>query len=136
MWYENLSSLANHGQKQPREVFCKKSVLRNFAKFTGKHLCQSLTCAEACNFIKKRLWHWRFPLNFVKFLRIPLLQNTSGRLLLTIVGQYFTQLSPLHTHTHQNKSFLCPWRKSLFLNDWKLLVWLSMNEWSLADIRR
>ena len=24
------------------EVFCKKSVLRNFAKFTGKHLCQSL----------------------------------------------------------------------------------------------
>ena len=24
------------------EVFCKKIVLRNFAKFTGKHLCQSL----------------------------------------------------------------------------------------------
>ena len=24
------------------EVFCKKNVLRNFAKFTGKHLCQSL----------------------------------------------------------------------------------------------
>ena len=24
------------------EVFCKKGVLRNFAKFTGKHLCQSL----------------------------------------------------------------------------------------------
>ena len=29
-------------QKQPPEVFCKKDVLRNFAKFTGKHLCQSL----------------------------------------------------------------------------------------------
>ena len=28
--------------KQPPEVFCKKGVLRNFAKFTGKHLCQSL----------------------------------------------------------------------------------------------
>ena len=28
-------------QKQPPEVFCKKGVLRNFAKFTGKHLCQS-----------------------------------------------------------------------------------------------
>ena len=25
---------------QPPEVFCKKGVLRNFAKFTGKHLCQ------------------------------------------------------------------------------------------------
>ena len=24
------------------EVFCKKSVPKNFAKFTGKHLCQSL----------------------------------------------------------------------------------------------
>ena len=24
------------------EVFCEKVVLRNFAKFTGKHLCQSL----------------------------------------------------------------------------------------------
>ena len=24
------------------EVFCKKGVLRNFAKFTGKHQCQSL----------------------------------------------------------------------------------------------
>ena len=23
------------------EVFCKKGVLRSFAKFTGKHLCQS-----------------------------------------------------------------------------------------------
>ena len=23
------------------KVFCKKGVLRNFAKFTGKHLCQS-----------------------------------------------------------------------------------------------
>ena len=25
-----------------REVFCKKGVLKNFTKFTGKHLCQSL----------------------------------------------------------------------------------------------
>ena len=24
------------------EIFCKKGVLRNFAKFTGKHLCQRL----------------------------------------------------------------------------------------------
>ena len=42
------------------EVFCKKAVIRNFAKFTGKHLCQSLlfikNCrhkASASNFIKK-----------------------------------------------------------------------------------
>ena len=24
------------------EVFCEKGVLRNFTKFTGKHLCQRL----------------------------------------------------------------------------------------------
>ena len=30
-------------KKQPPEIFCnKKSVLRDFAKFPGKHLCQSL----------------------------------------------------------------------------------------------
>ena len=29
-------------QKQPQEVFYEKNVLENFAKFTGKHLCQSL----------------------------------------------------------------------------------------------
>ena len=38
-----MCSLAfNENQKQPPEVFCKKGVLRNFAKFTGKHLCQIL----------------------------------------------------------------------------------------------
>ena len=44
------------------EVFCKKAVLRNFAKFTGKHLCQSL-------FLNKVLGHRCFPVNFAKFLR-------------------------------------------------------------------
>ena len=28
--------------RSSRPVFCKKCVLRNFTKFTGKHLCQSL----------------------------------------------------------------------------------------------
>ena len=31
----------SHRSSRP-EVFCKKGILRNFAKFTGKHLCQSL----------------------------------------------------------------------------------------------
>ena len=38
----------------PPEVFCQKSVLKNFAKFTEKHLCQNVSArASACNFIKK-----------------------------------------------------------------------------------
>ena len=65
----------------------KKGVLRNFTKFTGNHLCQSLFFNKVAGLrpatlLKKRLWHRRFPVNFVKFLRTPSLQNTSGRLLL------------------------------------------------------
>ena len=30
------------GRSSCPEVFCEKGVLRNFAKFTGRHLCQSL----------------------------------------------------------------------------------------------
>ena len=77
----------NKCQKQPPEVFYKKGVLRNFTKFTGKHLCQSLSFNKVADLrpatlLKKRLWHRCFPVNFVKFLRTPFLQNTAGRLLL------------------------------------------------------
>ena len=48
-------------------MFCKNGVLRNFAKFTRKHLCQRLffnkiagTGSDSC-----------FPVNFAKFLRAP-----------------------------------------------------------------
>ena len=55
----------------------KKGVLRNFAKFTGKHLCQSLFFNKVAGLrdatlVKKTLWHRCFPVNFVKFLRTPL----------------------------------------------------------------
>ena len=39
------------------DVFFEKGILRNFSKFTGKYLCQSLifnkTAGGTCNFIKK-----------------------------------------------------------------------------------
>ena len=50
------------------EVFCRKGVLRNFTKFTGKHLCHSLFFNKVA-VIKKRLWRRCFPVNFMKFLR-------------------------------------------------------------------
>ena len=66
-----------------------KGVLRNFVRFTGKHLCQSLILNKVAGhrpatLLKKRLWHRYFPVNFTKFLRTPFLQNSSGRLLLTL----------------------------------------------------
>ena len=47
----------------------KKGVLRNFIKFTGKHLCQSLCLNKVAGirpatFLKKRLWDTYFPVNF------------------------------------------------------------------------
>ena len=58
------------------EVFCQKGVLRNFAEFTGKRLCQNLFFSKVAGLrpatlLKKRPWHWCFPVNFTKFLRTP-----------------------------------------------------------------
>ena len=34
------------------EVFCKKGVLENFAKLTGKHLCQSLLFNKSAKILR------------------------------------------------------------------------------------
>ena len=59
-----------------QRFFIPKRVLRNFIKFTGKHLCQSLFFNKVlglrpATLSKKRLWRRCFPVNFVKFLRTP-----------------------------------------------------------------
>ena len=61
------------------EVFCKEGVLRDFAKFTGKHLRKGLSFnkvadlrPEACNFIiKEALAQVLFCEFFCEFLRTP-----------------------------------------------------------------
>ena len=66
----SLGSLRMRSQKQPPEVVYKKSVLRNFAKFTGKHLCQSLFFnkveGSACNAVKKESLVRGFSCEFCK----------------------------------------------------------------------
>ena len=58
------------------EVFCKKGVYKNFARRTGKHLCQSLFLNKIAGLgpatlLKKRLWHRCFLVSFAKFLITP-----------------------------------------------------------------
>ena len=79
-----------HFRSSHRKCSVKKVVLRNFAKFTGKHLCQRLFLIKLqvlglrpATLLKKSLWYRCFPINFAKFLKTPFLQNTSGRLLLS-----------------------------------------------------
>ena len=65
--------LLNVWRNRP-EVFCKKIVLKNFAKFTEKHLCQRLSLNKVAGLrpvtlFKRRPWHRGFTVNFAKFLR-------------------------------------------------------------------
>ena len=59
---------------------CKEAaaggVLKNFAKFTGKHLCQSLffnrvASLRPVTLLQKRPRHRCFPVNSVEFLGTP-----------------------------------------------------------------
>ena len=66
-----------------------KGVLRNFAKFTGKHLCQGLFFNQVVDLrpttlLKKRLWHRYFPVNFAKFLKKPFFTEHLWWLLLAL----------------------------------------------------
>ena len=73
-----------------RRCSVRKGFLRNFAKFTGKHLCQSLffnkvACLRPSTLaLWQRLWHRCFPVNFANLLRTPFLRKTSERLLLNV----------------------------------------------------
>ena len=64
----NLKYRSSH-----RRCSVRKGVLKNFAKFTRKNLCQ------ACNFIKKETLVQVFRVSFLNFLKTPSLYNTSGR---------------------------------------------------------
>ena len=66
----------------------KKDVPRNL-EFTGKHMSQSpffnkLSGLRPATYLKKRLWHRGFSVNFAKFLRIPFLTEHLRWLLLSI----------------------------------------------------
>ena len=71
-----LTFIAPLSRSSRPEVFCKKDVLKNFAKFTGKHLWQSAFFNKVAGLrpktlLKIKLWHRCFPVNFAKTLRIP-----------------------------------------------------------------
>ena len=57
----SLINTETNSRSSRQEVFYKKGVFRNFAKFTGKRLC-----LRPATLLKMRLW---FPVNFTKFLR-------------------------------------------------------------------
>ena len=90
----------------------KKGVLKNFAKFTGKHLCQSLFLNKVAELrpatlLKKRPWHRCFPVNFAKLVRINFYRTpplTASPFDATVISSYL--YTPLKTsENHQENAF-------------------------------
>ena len=66
--------LYKNKQKQSFGMFCKRGVLKTFAKFTGKHLRWSLFFHKVADLspatlLIERLWDRCFPANFANFLK-------------------------------------------------------------------
>ena len=77
-WFDVPIIIKN--RSSPPKMSCKKGVLKSFAKFTGKHLYQSLFFNKVvglrfATLLKKRFWHRCFLVNFAKFLRTPFLME-------------------------------------------------------------
>ena len=82
------------------EVFCRRGILRNFAKFTGKNLCQSLFFNKVADLrpatlLKKKLWHRCFPADFAKFLRTPICTEHLQWLLLKFISHHTKNIRKL-----------------------------------------
>ena len=67
-------------KRQPPKLFCKKGILKNFAVFTGKHLCWSLFLIKMQSFR---------PVNIAKFLRTRIMKNICVRPLLQLQEVFF-----------------------------------------------
>ena len=66
----------------PESLFNKVAGLKVDNKSNGVDLVSLLLTLRPAVLLKRRLWHRRFPVNFVKLLKTPFIQETSGRLLL------------------------------------------------------
>ena len=84
-WFQRLGSNFTSGSHR----FCstKKGVYKNFAIFTGKYPYQSIYLN--CNFIKNKLWHRGFLVNFARSLRTP-------SILQQLLALYFANIYSWH----------------------------------------
>ena len=89
IYWQNLQITAavHYFQKRPPQVLCKKMCSLKVRKYHRKipvleSVFNKVAGVTACNFITKKVKHRCFPVKFTKFLRIPILNNISKRLLL------------------------------------------------------
>ena len=92
------------GSSRP-EVFCKKGVLRNFAKFTGKHLYQSLFFNKVANFIKKETLAQVFSCEFCEICKNTFSYRTPP--VATYIQVPFTIFGKFEELKHISETFFC-----------------------------
>ena len=147
----NFEGLLFIFRRSHRSCSLRKGVLRNFAKFTGKHLRQSLffnKAARHATLLKKRLWHRCFPVNFGKLPRTTFLQKTSGRVLLYFRLTINACHEDIHLSHMRVQTFLySQWQCFLFEGSsflvivFRALCWLKLKQiiqltwaWSQATV--
>ena len=105
------------------EVFCKKGVLGNFAKFTRKHLRQSLSFNKVTGWglqlYWERDWHSCFPVNIAKFLKTHFVTEHLQYVLLEIIAFESSVQDPSDLSTYTWRCCWCTWQGM----GWSLL-WL------------
>ena len=88
LWFSSSKCRSSH-----QRCSVKKGVLKNFEKFTEKHLCQSLFLIQL---------HRCFPVNYAKFIRTPFLQTTSKLLLLEMCKVFLYDVYELRADSKEN----------------------------------
>ena len=115
IWHFWFSFKRRKTRSSRSEVFCKNDVLRNFPKFIGKHLCQSLifnkVADQACNFIKNETLAQVFSCEFCKISK-----NTFSYRIPPVVAAekifYLTRENSVNMNDYQttsNLEKLLPW---------------------------
>ena len=105
-------------------MFCKKCVLTNFTKFTGKRLCHSfffnkVASPRPATLLKKRLWHRYFP---VKFVRAPFFIEHNSRFLCSVLSVLVKE------NRNQRK------RNTLLLR-WKWLLNVDLSSYNMVMLK-
>ena len=140
-----LNYIIQNNQKQPPELFCKKRILKCFAKFTGKKV------SGPAALLKRGLQHRRFLVNFAIFLRtlfcrtllVALSENNEQQqlswgfanncykiVLMILLQEWFCRLQTLKWNT-----FTC-WRcnvswSDMFSVEYGVMAWSKTNNYNL-----
>ena len=124
------------------EVFCRKGVLRNFEKFTGKHLCQILLFNKVAGLrtvtlLKKRFWYRCFPVNFPKLLKTPsITEHLRWLLLKTPVNQLIFREELVDVQLYYRRTFVQEVFKHMCFKHFKARKYYYSRTWANENVKK